>query len=421
MMNVRLLITIAFLAWSGLSWGQGKVSLQDCQQWARDVHPLLKQQELYQQITALKLDNIQTAYLPQIDLNAQASYQSDVTYVGAAIPGIDFPQVSKDQYKAYLDVQQNIWDGGVSKARNELEQAQEQTNLQGVEVELYQVKEQVNGLFFSSFLIQQNLALLDKKEETLQAQKTQLAAALENGSVLQSDLDQVLAELVRIRQQKIALKSQRGRSLTALAILTGRTTAELEKLAIETDDQIVSVENSRPELTLFQRQSEQLAASAELSQKARNPKFYGFGQAGYGRPALNMLNDDFDTYYLVGLGINWTVFDWKKTKRERELLDLQRELVQTQQTEFERNISLALNEQEHQIEQAQELLKSDEELIELQASISKSSASKLENGTITTADYLQDLNAEMAARINFELHKVQLQAARESYRTILGQ
>jgi len=420
-MKIRIVLLSLTLLSAQWLFAQQSVSLDDCQQWAHEVHPLLKQKELYEKMSALKLDNIQTAYLPQVDVKAQASYQSDVTHIGLSMPGIDIPTVAKDQYKAYLDVKQNIWDGGTSKARSELEKAQELTSQQAVEVDLYTVKEQVNNLFFASFLIQQNLDLQSKKQETLEARSKQMEGALANGAILQSDLDQVLAELIKVKQQQLELQSNRETALAALAILTGKQPADLQNLEIATSEIEQGIEISRPEMDLFREQTDLLSASADLTQKARNPRLFGFGQAGYGRPALNMLNNKFDTYYLVGVGLNWTLFDWKQTRRTKEVIQLQQEMVQTQQAQFERNINIALDGQSRKIAQIEQILKSDGELIELQERITTSSASKLENGTITTADYLQDLNAELAARITFETHKVQLESAKVNYRNLLGQ
>ncbi|WP_372775141.1 TolC family protein [Mangrovibacterium sp.] len=420
-MKIRSIILLCLLLPLQVLKAQQPVSLNECQEWAREAHPFLKQLEIYRQMSSLKLENIQTAWLPQIDLNAQASYQSAVTHIGISLPGVDIPTVSKDQYKAYLDVKQNIWDGGITKARQEMENVSSRVDLQAVEVNLYQVKEQVNSLFFSSFLIQQNLDLLAKKQETLEAQKQQMEGALNNGAILQSDLDQLLAELIKVKQQQLELSSSLETTLSALAILTGKETASLLNLKIETSELEATAEIIRPEMELFHQQSELLAVSSELTRKARNPKLFGFGQAGYGRPALNMLNDDFDTYYLVGVGLNWTLFDWKQTERSKEVIQLQQQMVQTQQVQFERTINIALDSESRKIARINSTLESDRELIGLQERITQSSASKLENGTITAADYLQDLNAEMAARIIFETHKVQLEAAKISYRNLLGQ
>lgn len=402
------------------AFAQNAVTLSDCQEWAREQHPLLDQKELYQQISELNLENNETNYLPQVIMKAQATYQSDVTKVGLSMPGINIPTVSKDQYKIYLDVNQNIWDGGLTKANEVLENAQAETNQQGVEVELYKIKEQVNTLFFSSFLVQQNLEVLARKQETLEAKRSVLESGVRNGAVLQSDLDLILAELVKVKQLKIELESNRETVLAALAILTGKQSSDLENLTIEQENVSLNDQLERPEMNLFEKQSNVLSASTDLLQKKRNPKLFGFGQAGYGRPGLNMFNSKFDTYYLVGVGLNWSVFDWKNTKREKEVIELKQELIQTQQQQFERSVNIALDSELKKINQLNELIESDSELITLQERITKSSAAKLENGTITMSDYIKDLNAEMTARITYETHKVQLEEAKINYQNILG-
>ncbi len=419
-MKTRKLIGLLLLTMAQLSHGQEAVRLSDCQQWAREQHPLLKQKELYEQIKELKLADNQTNYFPQIDLNGQATYQTDVTKVGISLPNVSLPELAKDQYKLYADVKQSIWDGGLTKGNELLELAKSEADQQGVEVELYQVQERVNNTFFASFLIQKNLDLLAKKEETLKARIEQLQVAVEQGTLLSSELDQLLAEQVKVKQQQLELETQRETALATLAILTGKEVGALSNLEMESSEFSADRSLSRPELQLFEKQTEMLSASADLIQKKRNPKLFGFGQLGYGRPGLNMLSDDFDTYALVGVGLNWTVFDWKKTKREKETISMQQQLVATRQQDFERNMTIALDSEYRKIKQLEATLQRDRELIALQQRITQSSASKLENGTITTSDYIQDLNAELSARITLETHKVQLEAAKINYQTIKG-
>ena len=399
---------------------QEPVTLGDCQEWARESHPLLKEKELYGKMSELKQENNQTANLPGLLLKAQATYQSDVTKIGIQIPGVTIPELAKDQYKVYLDARQNIWDGGLVKAGRILEEAQNQVNQQGVEVEVYKIQEQVNDLFLSSFILQENLNILERKKETLEARKIRMESGVRNGMTLQSDLDLILAELVKVRQQQIELQSNRETTLAALAILTDKKTADLQNLVISISNVDFNAPLQRPELSYFELQNGVLAASSDLIKKKRNPQVYGFGQAGYGRPGLNMLGMDFDTYYLVGIGLSWKVFDWKNTQREMEVIHFQQDMVQTRQQQFERNVQIALDRERKRIVQLNKIMESDRELIALQEQITKSSASKHENGTITTSDYLQDLNAEMTARITFETHKVQLEAAKINYQNIQG-
>jgi len=390
---------------------QGPVTLEQCQTWARENHPVLKQLELYQQILELKNENNATSYLPQVNLNGQATYQSAVTKIGLSLPNVKIPTVDKDQYKFYLDFKQTIWDGGLSKAKELINNVENAGNLQQAEVELYQVKEKVNQFFFTSFLIQENLKILDKKTETLSERRKLLESAVNNGMVLSSELDQLLAELIKTQQTVIELNSSKETVLYALSIMTGKTTEQLKTLVLSDGTLLLDKPLKRPEIDLFSKQNELLNANSEILQKQRNPKLFGFGQAGYGKPGLNMLNNQFDTYYLVGLGFSWNVMDWKTTKRQQQILKLQQDMVQTKQESFVRNIDLATDQQAKQINQISELMKSDQELIVIRERITKTSASKLENGTITMADYIQDLNAETTARLMLETRRIQQKEA----------
>lgn len=403
-----------------LLMAQEGVTLVQCQNWARENHPVLKQLDLYQQILDLKNENNATSFLPQVNLNGQATYQSAVTKIGISLPNIKIPSVDKDQYKFYLDFKQTIWDGGLSKAKELINNAENAGNLQQTEVELYQVKEKVNQFFFTSFLIQENLKILEKKTETLAERRKILESAVNNGMVLSSELDQLLAELIKTEQMTIELKSNKETVLYALSILTGKTTEQLNNLKLPEEIAVADLTLKRPELDLFSKQNELLNANSEILQKQRNPKLFGFGQAGYGKPGLNMLNNQFDTYYLVGLGFSWNVLDWKTTSRQKQMIKLQQDIVQTKQESFVRNIDLATDQQNKQINQIAELLKTDQELIVIHERITKTSASKLENGTITMADYIQDLNAETTARLMLETRKIQLNEARIKLGNIRG-
>lgn len=419
-MKIIKFLLIALLLPGNLLMAQEIVTLEQCQTWARENQPVLKQLDLYQQMLNLKNENNATSFLPQLNLNGQVTYQSAVTKIAIPLPNIKIPTVDKDQYKFYLDFKQTIWDGGLSKAKELINNAENAGNLQQTEVELYQVKEKVNQFFFTSFLIQENLKILDKKIETLTERRKIMESAVSNGMVLSSELDQLLAELIKTDQMVIELKSNNETVLYALSILTGKATEQLKYLTLPEELAVADLPLKRPELDLFSRQNEILNANSDILQKQRNPRLFGFGQAGYGKPGLNMLNSQFDTYYLLGVGFSWNVLDWKTTQRQRQMIKFQQDIVQTKQESFVQNIDLASNQQNRQINQITELLKTDQELISIRERITKTSASKLENGNITMADYIQDLNAETTARLMLETRKIQLKEARIKLGNIRG-
>ena len=142
-------------------------------------------------------------------------------------------------------------------------------------------------------------------------------------------------------------------------------------------------------VSLFDNQTGQLETQMELLDKTRNPKLFGFGQAGYGKPALNMLNNEFDAYYLVGVGVSWNAFDWKNTFRKKQVVQLQQQIVQTQKETFTQNIQILLSQQQEQIGKLEKMLDNDQQMISLRTEITKTAASKLENETSNLSNHMR--------------------------------
>jgi len=67
------------------------------------------------------------------------------------------------------------------------------------------------------------------------------------------------------------------------------------------------------------------------------------------------------------------------------------------------------------IKKLEEALKRDDQIVELRSRVARTSASRLENGVITSTDYLTDLNAETIAKINLQTHKIQLVLSKANY------
>ncbi len=416
---MKKLLIILFLPVQ-LVFAQNTVTLEECYQLARENYPNLKQAEIWQEITSLQKENVRTSYLPQVSLNGQATYQSDVTKVDIAMPGISIPTVSKDQYKAYAEFRQTIWDGGLTAANLQLEDAILKSNLSQVEVEVYKLNEQVAQAFFTVLAMNKQLAVLNAQKTALVEQLKMVQSGIQNEVLEKSSALSLQAEIINLEQNELQLEAGKKTAFKMLSILTGKDISEDDNLKFAGPVATPGANLSRPELQLFKNQSAQLETQMSLLDKSRNPKIFGFGQAGYGKPGLNMLSDKFDSYYLVGLGLSWNMFDWKKTSRQKQVLQLQQETVQHQEETFEQNMNLLLAQQSAQIDKLQKMLKKDAQLVELKTEITKTTATKLKSGTINSADYVRDLQAETVAKINRELHQIQLNESKEKYRIIQG-
>lgn len=413
-------LIILFLLPAQLVLAQSEITLDECYQLARKNYPNLKQPEMWQDINTLKKENIKTNYLPQVTLNGQATYQSDVTKVDISVPGINIPSVSNDQYKAYTEVRQNIWDGGLTVAGINLEDAILKSSLSQVEVELYKLNELVAHAFFTALAMDKQREVLAAQKKVLQEKLKVVQSGIENQVIEKSSALALEAEILNLEQNEFQMEAGKITAIQMLSILTGQPFSENTTFSFRPAESNIQNEFLRPETKLFSAQKTQLEKQADLLDKSRNPKVFGFGQAGYGRPGLNMLNNEFDTYYLVGVVLSWNAFDWKKTNRQKQMLQLQSAMVGQQEKTFNQNMELLLAHQNNEINKLEKMLASDSKLVTLRSDIAKASASKLENGIITTSDYIQDLQAETIAKINIEIHQIQLNEAREMYSLIKG-
>jgi outer membrane protein TolC len=118
-MPIKIKLAVFILISFRLSSAQ-VLTIEECYEKARQNYPLIKQKELVARSTEFSVANVKSGFLPQLSLNGQASYQSEVTRLPG--PGQLIEPLSKDQYKIYLDLNQSIYDGGVVKKNSALQE-----------------------------------------------------------------------------------------------------------------------------------------------------------------------------------------------------------------------------------------------------------------------------------------------------------
>jgi outer membrane protein TolC len=408
--------------WSGTVPAQDFLTLDDCQQMARENAPRLSDLDVIRQMGKIKLDQAQSTWYPSLDLNGRISYQSDVVTVALTDPSIpaEFPQVPYDQYGLNLDISQNLYDGGISKGKKIYEEAQMAADLQQVEVDLYGLKDRVNQSYFTVLILQENLRNLNIHLETLAARKDAVHTAVRHGTMLETELHVLEVEELKVQKNIIELESGKKAHMAALKVLCGGEFNERAVLEIPQYEQVDTNALSRPEYRLFDLKQASMEAGKELTGKKRLPVLYAFGQTGYGKPGYNMLSGEWDYYYMVGAGLKWKIWDWNSSSREKQLIGYQQQMLESQRASFDREIEAQLLQVYERIEQYKRTMALDRKVLDLQEKISKQAAVKLENGTMTAADYISELNKESLARITLDTHRVMLIQSMVTHLTIQG-
>ena len=143
---MRILIITALLIPMYLG-AQDTLRYSDCLGAAVDNSPRLLDKQLIDEEGQLTQENIQTSWLPDMTINGRFSYQSDVVTLDFEIPNVplSLPEMPHSQYGVNLDIRQTLYDGGITKKRQQYEAKATATTLQKVDVDLHGIKASVSS------------------------------------------------------------------------------------------------------------------------------------------------------------------------------------------------------------------------------------------------------------------------------------
>ena len=416
---IRLVSILLLSAHGTMAQQNGSWNIDTCLAMAQRNFPLIKQYGLLEESKNYSLENANKGFLPQVYVAGQATYQSAVTQIPISLPNVNIPTLSKDQYKLYGEVSQPITDLFLVKNNKTMVEANTQVETQKIEVELYKLKERLNQLYFGVLLIDEQLTQASLRIKDIQTGIDRTTVALQNGMATQNNLNTLKAELLKANQRIIELKATRKGYLDMLSYFIGTAIPENARLD-KPKTQVLSSSINRPELALFDLQKKTFDAQNKLLLNKTLPHLSVFIQGGFGRPALNMLSNDFTGYYIGGLRLNWNITSFYTFKKEKKILGVNQNYLDVQREVFLFNTNMNLRQQNAEISKVQELIESDDDIVTLYESVKTTTQVELENGTATSNDYLIAVNAEDQARQNLALHQIQLLMAQYNYQTTSG-
>lgn len=394
---------------------------------AGDSDPRLRSLQLQSEQAELRLRNIESERLPSLSAEGQAQYQSDVATPPALLPGgqpIFSPR--KDTLDAFLRVEQRLMDPTI-RPRLAAERAQLAEAQARVRTTLFSLRQEVNDAFFAAAALQERLGALGATMADLETRLREITTRVREGAALPSDAASVEATLLQRRQDEGELRANRRAALARLARLTGEALADTDLLEIPSLAPLVAraratvdTARSRPEYEQFARTQDRLARQQDLVSAQQQPRVSAFARVGFGRPGLNFIGDEFETYGLAGVRVQWNALTWGVPTREREALALQQQIVAADAAAFSRMTARATEADLAAIDRLADSLALDERILTLREQIERSEQARLQEGVVTAAEYL-DRNTELlAARFARAGHRVELAQAGARFLTTLG-
>lgn len=380
----QFFLTLFAVVCTAASSGQ---SLEECRHLAREHYPEIRQYDLIAQTEQYNLSNAARAWIPQVTLSGQATYQSATpTYPEAfntilQANGVEMAGVSKDQYKVAVDVSQHIWDGGKSKADKAIAEAEAEEQRSRVDVSLYDLQSRVDNLYFGILLLDERKAQTEALIEVLASNLARLQTYYKNGVAMQADVDAVEAELLTARQSLGQVESSRASYRRMLEIFIGQPLAadNLERPAMQL---LQSRTSARPELALFEAQESKLEAQRKAINASLMPRFSAFAQGYYGYPGLDMFKSMVSSAWtpnaIIGVRMSWNIGALYTKKNNLEKLNAAEKQIAVQRDVFLFNTQMQITQDDGEIARLRQAIADDSRIVELRRRVRMAAESQLE-------------------------------------------
>lgn len=420
-LNAKWILLTMVFAFSGINivaQTTNSLTLLDCYRLAESNYPLSKQKDLIQSSKTYTLQNLAAGVSPQISISGQSTYQSAVTKV--TIPGINIPEVTKDQYKLYADVSQTLTDFALYSQQKKL-----QTNIAGIQeeninTELYKLKDRINQLYFGILLVEGQLDQNNLTKKDISTVMSKVEASIKNGTDFRTSLDKLNAELLKADQRDIELNATKSAFVNMLSLFIDKPLDENTSFE-KPSNPLLSDKINRPELKIFEMQKYSSLLQKKMLVAKNIPKLNLFFQGGIGKPSpVNLFTRALSPYYITGLKLFWNIGGLYTLHKENLIADNDISIADIQEKTFLFNTSMVLTQQQSEYNKLNQLIDTDMQLIKLRESIKNTAEVQLENGVINTNDYLREVNAVDITRQNLVLHQIQLLQSSYNYNTTSG-
>lgn len=378
--------------------------------------PRAIQPDLLARATQLRLEALRSGRLPQFAMSGQATLQNEVPEIPINVPGFDVPSPPLEQFRAQIEANWTVYDGGRISRQAAAERARLSEHVAGVAVALYQLREATTEAFFGALLAGAQAEVLGLTLEDLDARLRSIRQAADAGAMLAADAAELEAERIRIDQQVEEAKAVRQAALEVLAELSGfdlspSTVLALPDLDAETARVLTLPDTGlagRPELVRFEQTARRAEAEARVLESQTRPSLSVFGQVGVGRPSpLNFLNEDLSEYAVAGVRVQWSPFDWGRARREGEALRLQARVAETEAEAFVRRLVREVEDERVDLARLDAAIAADERAVTLREEVLRVTQRQLDEGVILADRYTDRLTDLAEARLTLERHRLE--------------
>ncbi len=419
-MKIRLIIILSlFLLYGATSDAQ--LTLDSCINMGYTHFEYELQAQSYRSSAELAEKKINTNWYPKFVVDGNFTYQNENISIPTALPGMEAPAVPLNFNRLLVNFNQTIYDGSVTANQKKLEASKYSMLEEKIQTEKIQLKSKVISIYMSILLTNDRLKIIQAKKIVVEDRLKIMKSGEEYGTIPKINIRSLQAEILTINQQIIEIENTLAALYSNLSEVTG-TVIDSNNELLRPQPQVTFENNvdGRPEIQLLTMQIENFELQKGMMKTSRLPKIMAFGSIGGGLPGYDIFKDEVSVMAMIGVGLKWNIVDYGLANKEKQILSFNQQITEMQQSRARTQFIGELKATELEIVKLNLLLESDQEMISLRKEVSQIKSAQLDEGIVTSTDYLIELNLEEEAVLNSKIHELKLILSKLNYLTIQG-
>lgn len=332
----KFLFMILFLLWTVPLRAQ--LTISECVKTALANNPALKVAESEAKIVTEDVHQAWSSFFPSLDFSGSYRRQSaipelDLSSIKIPIGGQEiapfqggaFQLGMLDNYEVKLTLSQPIFTGFRLSNRWKATKAVASSKIEELLKNRSDLVYKVETAYANVLKAQKLLQIAQSAKQQVQAHLKDVENFVSQGMAKKDERLKVQVKLSEaeltviqaenaIKMAQVVLENLLGQKLPSEVTLAPMETHEF--VSPNVSSSIQKAYADRAELKSLNYAKEAGEASIKISRGDMFPSLAAFGALGYGKPGLDFIKKEWMDYWLVGIGAEWNLWSWGKTKSQ---------------------------------------------------------------------------------------------------------
>jgi outer membrane protein len=432
----RWLIPFCFCAYAV----HAQVTVEDCVRMALETNPALKTAEAERDASRAEAKQARTTLLPSLDFSGSYRRQSVVPEINIAPVTLPFGGTfspfpggmrlgSLETTDFRLTVSQPIFTGFRLTERKRAAEAQSQSKSHEADAKRNEIVYRVEAAYAGALNALEWLEIARTARDQIEVHRRDADSFLRQGlarpdEVLKADVKLSEADLAvvqaehAVRLSRIVLANEIGRPLSEETGLAPMDSTQSETVSIE-NSVALGIAN-RPELKALQAAQKAGISAKKAAKGTYWPSLAAFGTAGYGKPGLDFIKQDWMDYWLAGVSVEWNLWNWGRTSASVRQAESKWEAVTQQAFQVRNAVILDIQQACLKRNEAEQKLALNRKMADQTETLFRVTENRFKQGQASNTEYFDAQSDFTRVRLGLAQAKTDLALAKANWRRAVG-